>query len=35
MANKVGLGTIIKNIGGSAINRTLSRLTGAGLRGNS
>ena len=33
MANKVGLGTIIKNIGGSAINRTLSRLTGAGLRG--
>ena len=33
MANKVGLGTIIKNVGGSAINRTLSRLTGAGLRG--
>ena len=35
MANKVGVGKIVKDIAGGAINKTFSRLMGAGIKGDS
>tara|TARA_R110000824_G_scaffold11742_7_gene51426 strand:- start:859 stop:1677 length:819 start_codon:yes stop_codon:yes gene_type:complete len=35
MASKIGLGSIIKNVAGGFISKTMSRLTGSGIKANS
>jgi len=35
MANKIGLGNIVKNVAGGFINKTIARLKGAGITGDS